>query len=69
LRTRLREFGLPGFRGFREDAGLSQQDLGFRAGLHPTYFNGIERGQRNVSLLDIYALAEGSSVPVGNLFA
>ena len=37
-------------------------------GLHPTYISGIERGQRNVSLVNIRALAAALRVPVGSLF-
>jgi DNA-binding XRE family transcriptional regulator len=48
----LREFGLR-VRSLRAAADLSQEELGFRAGMHPTYVSGIERGQRNVSLLNI----------------
>jgi transcriptional regulator with XRE-family HTH domain len=64
----LREFGLR-VRSFREAAGLSQEELGFRAGMHPTYVSGIERGRRNVSLLNLHALADGLAVPVGKLFS
>ena len=63
----LRTFG-GRVRNLREQAGLSQEELGFRAGVHPTYVSGIERGQRNVSLLNIHALAKGLKVPVRRLF-
>jgi transcriptional regulator with XRE-family HTH domain len=42
---------------FRTAAGLSQEVLAARAGLHRTYISSVERGQRNVSLENIYALA------------
>jgi transcriptional regulator with XRE-family HTH domain len=36
---------------------LSQEELADRAELHRTYVGGIERGERNVSLLNIDRLA------------
>jgi transcriptional regulator with XRE-family HTH domain len=40
-------------------AGLSQEELAARAGLHRTYVSSVERGNRNVSLENIFALAAG----------
>ena len=44
-------------RRLRAAAGLSQEELAARAGLHRTYISSIERGKRNVSLENIFALA------------
>lgn len=44
-------------RRLRTGAGLSQEELAARAGLHRTYVSSVERGQRNISLENIYALA------------
>ncbi len=46
-------------RRLRTAAGLSQEELAARAGLHRTYISSVERGQRNVSLENIGALASG----------
>lgn len=44
-------------RRLRMATGLSQEELAARAGLHRTYVSSVERGQRNVSLDNIFALA------------
>ena len=52
----LRAFGLA-VRNFRQRAGLSQDALADIAGLHRTYVGSVERGERNVSLLNIHVIA------------
>lgn len=51
----------------RTSAGLSQEELADRAGLHRTYVSSIEREQRNVTLENIFALAEALGVPASDL--
>jgi len=43
----------------REKLGLSQEELGYKAGLHRTYVSLLERGRRNPSLNVVAALARG----------
>lgn len=52
----------------RRELGLSQEELAFRAGLHPTYVSSIERGQRNVALVNIEKLARAVSLLPSELF-
>ena len=42
----------------RTSAGISQEELAERAGLHRTYISSVERAQRNVSLENIFLIAE-----------
>ena len=38
--------------------GWTQEELAERAGVHPTYLGSAERGERNVSIENIVALAK-----------
>lgn len=44
-------------RELRKKKGLSQEDLALEAELDRTYVSGVERGERNISLLNIIKLA------------
>ena len=41
----------------------SQERLALESGLARSYVGGVERGQRNIALLNIYRLAEALRVP------
>jgi CheY-like chemotaxis protein len=56
-------------RTWRRRLGISQEELGGRAGLHRTYICDIERGARNVSLESIEKLARALQISVAKLFA
>jgi transcriptional regulator with XRE-family HTH domain len=45
-------------REARANAGLSQEKLAFRAGVHPTYISQIERGLKSPSLDVVSAIAK-----------
>jgi transcriptional regulator with XRE-family HTH domain len=57
----LREFGRQ-VRKLREAAGWSQEELAERCGLHRTYIGSIERGERNLALLNIRRIANAFSL-------
>ena len=54
-------------RHVRVGRGISQEELGFRSGLHPTYVGGIERGERNPSYTSLMRLADALDVPLATL--
>lgn len=55
-------------RELRQARGLSQEELAFRAGLHRTYVSSAERGQRNVSLVNLEKLSEALEIEIADLF-
>lgn len=55
-------------RHYRERLGISQEELAIRCGLHRTYISDIERGHRNVGLINIEAIANGLSISLEELF-
>jgi transcriptional regulator with XRE-family HTH domain len=44
-------------RRLRARAGISQEELAFRANLHRTYVSSVERSQRNISIDNIFKIA------------
>lgn len=52
----------------RLQKGLSQEQLAHLANLDRTYVSSVERGKRNVSLINIYKLADALNIQVGLLF-
>lgn len=44
-------------RSIRTELGYSQEGLALASGLDRSYVGGVERGERNISLLNIYRLA------------
>lgn len=49
-------FGLS-VRMHRYEIGLTQEELAEKADLHPTYVGSVERGERNIALENIIAIA------------
>ena len=55
-------------RMLRKSKGWSQEGFADQCGLHRTYIGAIERGERNVSLNNIHAIAKALGLSVKDLF-
>lgn len=47
--------------------GVSQEELAFRCGLHRTYVGSLERGERNVAIVNIRRIAEALGCTAAHL--
>ena len=56
-RTLTKAFGMV-LRAARAEAGLSQERLAFKAGIHPTYLSQLERGVKSPTLDVVAGLAK-----------
>ncbi|MDP9974984.1 MULTISPECIES: helix-turn-helix domain-containing protein [Variovorax] len=54
-------------RALRHDRLITIEQLAELAGLHPNYVGSVERGERNLSLFNIWRLAGGLEVSVSQL--
>jgi transcriptional regulator with XRE-family HTH domain len=54
-------------RQARVHAGLSQDALADASGLHRTYVSSLERGERNIGILNVCSLATAPELPVSQL--
>lgn len=55
-------------RRIREEQGITQEEAAERCGLHRTYYSGIERGVRNVSLVNIERIGKGLKTGLPKVF-
>lgn len=62
-----RRFGAR-LRLIRKAKGLSQEDLALEAELNRTYVGSVERGERNVSLINIHRLANALDISPKEFF-
>lgn len=55
-------------KAFRREKGFSQEDLGFKSSLHRTYISEVERGRRNISIVNIAKIAKALNLRIKELF-
>lgn len=60
-------FGLR-IRTLRKEKGLSQEAFADLAGLDRSYVGGVERGERNISLVNIKKFADALEISAEELF-
>ncbi|MDQ0190621.1 helix-turn-helix transcriptional regulator [Alicyclobacillus cycloheptanicus] len=51
----------------REQKGWSQESLSFACGLHRTYIGAVERGERNISFLNMKRIATALDLSLSEL--
>lgn len=54
-------------RKAREELGMSQEDMAEACGLHRTYVGSVERGERNISIDNMEAMAKAVKKPLRDL--
>jgi transcriptional regulator with XRE-family HTH domain len=52
----------------REKLGLSQEHLAFKADLHRAYIGQIERGEKNLGLVNLEKIAKALNIKIKELF-
>ena len=65
--TLKRQFGIA-VRKCRLSKNISQEKFAETVGLHRTYISEVERGERNVSLINIAKIAKGLNISISELF-
>ncbi len=55
-------------REVRLRKGLSQENLARLAKIDRTYIGGIERGERNAGIRNVYRIADALGIPAADLF-
>ena len=56
-------------RRLRSERGWSQEEFADRVGVHRTYMGSVERGERNLSLLNIGRIAQGLQLTLSAFMA
>ena len=64
----LKKFG-SSVRSLRKAKGFSQEEFALNIELDRTYMGGVERGERNLALLNIRKIAQGLGITESELFA
>lgn len=54
-------------RKLRDERGWTQEEFGKKCSLHRTFIGSVERGERNISILNLRHLARVLRVPLSDL--
>ena len=52
---------------YRQELGLSQEDLANKADLHRTYIGGVERGERNITVESLQRITDALGVLITDI--
>ena len=52
----------------RKEKGMTQEDLAFKVGVDRSYMGFIERGEKNVTLMRLIAIAKAFKISISDLF-
>jgi transcriptional regulator with XRE-family HTH domain len=55
-------------KNYRQKAGLSQEQLAEKAGLHRTYISAVERCKRSIALENVQKIADALEIDTYKLF-
>lgn len=55
-------------RDIRKQKGLSQEQLAEKAGFHFSYIGGVERAEKNITLVNLLKIADALEVQIIDLF-
>ena len=53
---------------YRENKNWSQEQLAFEADLHRAYIGQIERGEKNIGLINLEKIAKALNMEINDLF-
>jgi len=55
-------------REYRKNKGWSQETFAFECGLHRTYIGAIERGERNITILNLILITRKLEVSLNDIY-
>ncbi len=56
-------------KDLRNQLGISQEELGFRSGVHRTYIASLEVGKRNISIATLEKIVKALDVSLSEFFS
>jgi len=56
-------------REYRKNKGWSQEAFAFECGLHRTYIGAIERGERNITILNLIVITSKLEVTLNDVYS
>lgn len=55
-------------RKYRNERGWSQEDLAFECSLHRTYIGAVERGEKNITILNLIRIKNKLGIHLEHLY-